>query len=228
MSATEKVLIVEDDASILNGLELNLQLEGYHVVTARDGTEGIERYRASAPDLVILDVMMPRKNGFEVLTEIRRLDAQVPVLLLTAKDTQPDKLSGLMGGADDYITKPFALPELLARINAALRRRRLERQPEPIRFGDVEVDLERSQASRGGEPMELTAREFALLAYLVQNKERVLSRTQILERVWGHGYDGTERTVDNFVLRLRQKVERDPAAPEHLVTVRGLGYRFVP
>lgn len=227
-----KVLIVEDDESILSGLLLNLELEGYEVAAARTGREGIELHRQHTPDLVLLDVMLPEADGYQVLAEIRKIDQRVPVLILTAKDAQSELVAGLEHGADDYITKPFALPELLARINAALRRARVPSGPHGrenvIAFGDILIDTDSKRVTKAGTQVELTAREYELLVYLAERKERVVTRNQILQNVWGDGYDGTERTVDNFVVRLRQKLEDRPDAPRHIQTVRGFGYRFVP
>jgi DNA-binding response OmpR family regulator len=229
--AKAKVLIVEDDESILNGLELNLGLEGYEVVIARDGPSGIEQHQKHRPDLVLLDVMLPEKDGFEVLTAIRAIDARVPVLILTAKDHQQDKIAGLGLGADDYVTKPFSLPELLARIGAALRRARLPSGPgkqSALAFGDIMIDTTNRRVTKRGEQIDLTFREYELLMYLARGKDRVVTRNQILQSVWGDDYEGTERTVDNFILRLRQKIEDEPDSPRHIQTVRGFGYRFVP
>jgi DNA-binding response OmpR family regulator len=225
----ERVLIVEDDESILQGLRLNLELEGYAVTTARDGRAGVEEHRRHRPALILLDVMLPQLDGFAVLAEIRKIDTHVPVLILTAKDAQGDKVAGLGSGADDYITKPFALPELLARIKAALRRSRLPSGPGArIAFGDIVIDTETCRVSKGGTELELTAREYELLLFFAKRKDRVVSRDQIIEGVWGDDYEGTERTVDNFISRLRTKIEDEPDTPRHLLTVRGFGYRFVP
>jgi DNA-binding response OmpR family regulator len=224
----ERILLIEDDESILLGLEMNLKMEGYQVSLARDGEQAIEEFEETPPDLVILDLMLPAMNGFEVLRAFRRKNSEVPVLVLTARDSQQDKVEGLNLGADDYVTKPFALPELLARINAHLRRARKKNgDAGVIAFGDVRVELDSRRVTRSGAPVEMTAREFDLLVYLARSRERVLARSQILEAVWGDSYEGTERTVDNFVVRLRDKIEGDPSKPVHLQTVRGIGYRFV-
>lgn len=225
-----RVLVVEDDASILAGLELNLSMEGYQVVTAADGEAAVELLERPELDLdlALLDVMLPRKNGLEVLEVMRRLRPDLPVIILSARDTQGDKVEGLDLGADDYVTKPFGLPELLARINATLRRfRRVSgAQAHVIAFGDVTIDTQARTVLRGGVPVELTTRELDLLVYFARSRGRVLTREQILRNVWGDDYEGTDRTVDNFVARLRTKIERDPEHPEHLETVRGVGYRF--
>lgn len=225
-----RVLVVEDDASILAGLELNLSMEGYQVLTAADGEAAVELLKRPELDLdlALLDVMLPRQNGLEVLEVARRLRPDLPVIILSARDTQGDKVEGLDLGADDYVTKPFGLPELLARINATLRRFRRVSGPQAhvIGFGDVSIDTQARTVTRSAVPVELTTRELDLLVYFARSRGRVLTREQILRNVWGDDYEGTDRTVDNFVARLRTKIERDPENPEHLETVRGVGYRF--
>lgn len=225
---TARILIVEDDPSILAGLELNLSMEGYQINAARDGEEAIDVAQRLDFDLVLLDLMLPKKNGLEVLEALRKHQPELPVIILSARDTQVDKVAGLDLGADDYVTKPFGLPELLARINAALRRHRRTHGPQShvIGFGDVEIDTQSRTVTRQGTTLDLTARELDLLVYFARSRGRVLSREQILRNVWGDDYDGTDRTVDNFVARLRTKIERDPESPEYLETVRGVGYRF--
>jgi DNA-binding response OmpR family regulator len=224
----ERILLVEDDESILRGLELNLKMEGYSFEAVSDGETAVNRIKDGMPDLIILDIMLPRMNGHEVLRAIRRIDPEVPVLLLSARDAPSDKVEGLNLGADDYVTKPFALSELLARINAALRRQRRKLGPTSgeLSFGDVTIDLKDRRVTKAGVPLEMTAREFDLLVFLARTRDRVLTRSQILRAVWGDDYDGTERTVDNFMVRLRDKIEADPSRPEHVQTVRGVGYRF--
>jgi two-component system, OmpR family, alkaline phosphatase synthesis response regulator PhoP len=226
--ASERVLLIEDDASIVAGLQLNLSLEGYEVLTAGDGETGYELAVRERPDLVVLDIMLPGMHGLEVLRRLRELDADIPVLVLTARGDEGDKVLGLQLGADDYISKPFNLPELRARINAALRRHRLRAAGQPVReFGDVRVDLDRHQATRAGKPVPMTAREFALLAYFLRTPERALTRDILLSEVWRTDYL-TQRTIDNFVGRLRAKFEPDPDRPRYFLTVRGVGYRFEP
>ncbi len=226
---SERILVVEDDESILAGLRLNLEMDGFIVECARDGVQAMERFRRSPPDLVLLDVMLPGMNGFEVLEEIRHENPDVAVLMLSARGAQEDKVRGLGLGADDYVAKPFSLVELLARINAQLRRKRLIHAPdaEPIMIGDVALDRASRRASRLGEPIEMTTREFDLLMFLAERPDRVVTRAQILDQVWGGDYEGTERTIDNFIGRLRQKIESSPDRPEIIQTVRGVGYRFV-
>ncbi len=227
----ESVLIVEDDASLANGLGHNLRFEGYHVRVAMDGATGLRMALQHHPDLIVLDVMMPGMNGFEVLERLRDQGVESQVIILSARDLEHDKISGLRLGADDYVTKPFSLQELLARVEAALRRPRLQRQAqaeEVLRFAQVELRPARREARRDGEVLKMTATEFDLLEFLVRRPERAYTRDQLLERVWGEDYDGTARTVDNFVRKLRSKIEPDPAQPSHLITVHGVGYKFVP
>ena len=224
-----RILIVEDDAAIREGLQLNLSLEGHACTVAEDGEKAIEVLARAPFDLVLLDVMLPGRNGFEVLRAIRAERSELPVLFLTARVDEADKILGLELGADDYIVKPFGLGELRARIRAALRRAGLQQQPmASVRaFGDVDVDREAHRVRRAQEDVAMTAREFALLVFFLDNPERVLSRETLLRRVWGLEH-ATLRTVDNFVMRLRQKLEPDAEAPRFLVTVRGVGYRFAP
>jgi two-component system alkaline phosphatase synthesis response regulator PhoP len=226
--ASERILLIEDDPSIVAGLELNLALEGYEVVIAADGENGYRLAVEKEPDLIVLDIMLPGVNGLEVLRRLRQFDADVPVLLLTARSEEADKVLGLTLGADDYISKPFNLGELRARINASLRRQRLRASGQSVlEFGDVRVDLDRHQANRAGKDVAMTAREFALLAYFLRNPERALTRDTLLSEVWQTDYL-SQRTIDNFIGRLRAKFEPDPDRPRYFLTVRGVGYRFEP
>jgi DNA-binding response OmpR family regulator len=226
--AHERVLLIEDDPSIVAGLELNLALEGYEVVSAADGESGLKVARERPPDVVLLDIMLPGMNGLEVLRRLRKTDADVPVLILTARGEEADKVLGLQLGADDYISKPFSLGELRARLNASLRRKRLRAaEPSAGGFADVEVDFERHQVRRAGKDVAMTAREFSLLAYFLRHPQRVLKRQVLLNAVWNTDYL-SHRTIDNFVGRLRAKLEPDPDRPRHFLTVRGVGYRFEP
>jgi DNA-binding response OmpR family regulator len=224
----KRILIVEDDESISLGLRMNLEAEGYDVAVAVDGEEGLARALAGGTDLVILDVMLPKVNGFEVLRRVRAKDAAVPIIMLSARGAEMDKVMGLELGAEDYITKPFGLAELLARVKAVLRRDGLSRKrvEAVVQAGQLTIDSGTRQVSRNGAPIELTATEFDVLWCLVEAQGRVLSREEILTRVWGAGHHGTLRTIDNFLLQLRSKLEEDSAEPEHLLTVRGVGYRF--
>jgi DNA-binding response OmpR family regulator len=228
----EKILVIEDDPSILRGLQLNLGMEGYLVRSASDGETGLAMARSERPDLVVVDVMLPRLGGLEVVREIRKDDPDLPVLILSAKGQESDKVAGLQLGADDYIVKPFGLKELLARIDAVLRRRRSRGETGPNRAvkraGDVEIDMDSRKARAQGRELELTSREFDLLAWFVNHPDRVFSREQLMEAVWGSRYFGTARTVDNFVARLRAHIGDDAEQPRHLETVRGFGYRFNP
>ncbi len=233
MSPTsERILVIEDDPSILRGLQLNLTMEGYAVRSASDGETGLQLARAERFDLLVVDVMLPRLGGLELIRELRRDDADLPVLILSAKGQETDKVAGLQLGADDYMVKPFSLKELLARIGALLRRRRVKGETGEVRSvkkaGPVEIDLVARRATAHGRALELTTREFDLLLYLVSHPDRVFSREQLMEAVWGSRYFGTARTVDNFVARLRAHIDDDADAPRHLETVRGVGYRFNP
>ena len=230
----EKILVIEDDPSILRGLQINLGMEGYAVRSAMDGETGLQLALTEHPDLVVVDVMLPRIGGLEVVREIRKAKPDLPLLILSAKGQEGDKVAGLRLGADDYLTKPFGLKELLARIDALLRRRRGrgegegERERAVRRAGTVEVDLQARRATVAGRELDLTSREFDLLAFLLTHADRVYTREQLMEAVWGARYFGTARTVDNFVARLRAHLGDDPENPRHIETVRGVGYRFNP
>lgn len=220
-----RILVVEDDLSILTGVSMNLRYEGYEVLQAQDGERGLEMAVTDAPDLIVLDVMMPRVNGYEVLRELRSRGVRTPVLVLSAKGMERDKVLGLDLGADDYVVKPFGVAELMARVKAVLRRR-WGNDGEVIRFGDVAVNLGTRAVTRSQTPVDLTAQEFKLLAHLVSNPGRTFSREELLSGAWGFDYEGTPRTVDTFVRQLRQKLEPDPEEPRFILTARGLGYRF--
>ncbi len=227
---SERILVIEDDPSILRGLQLNLGMEGYTVRSAMDGETGLQLARTEKPDLLLVDIMLPRMDGLAVVREVRRDDPDLPVLILSAKGQESDKVAGLQLGADDYLVKPFGLKELLARIDALLRRRRSRGETGPSksvrRAGALEVDLESRRATVDGRTIELTSREFDLLAFFMNHPDRVHSREQLMEAVWGSRYFGTARTVDNFVARLRAHIGDDAENPRFLETVRGVGYRF--
>ncbi|MSP24899.1 MAG: response regulator transcription factor [Myxococcales bacterium] len=218
-----RILVVEDDPSIQLGLRMVLEREGYEVCVAEDGEAGLERIQRDPWDLVILDVMLPKLNGYEVLGRVRKLGLDVKVLVLSARTSDSDKVMGLDLGADDYVSKPFSVPELLARVRAALRR---HEGAATVTFGTVVVDAARREVTRDGVLVQLTATEFSVLWLLINAHGRVLTREQIFEGVWGAAHHGTHRTIDNFVAQLRNKIEDDPIEPRHLVTVRGVGYRF--
>ena len=223
-----KVLVVEDDLSILTGVSMSLRFEGYEVLQAQDGRSGLQKTIDENPDLLVLDLMMPQMNGYEVLEELRKRGNQTPVVVLSAKGLERDRIAGLNLGADDYVAKPFSLDELLARIRAVLRRRYPITIEALFRFSDSVIDLRAKTVSRAGVPVELTAQEFKLLAHFVSHIGRTFTRDELLAGAWGYGYEGTARTVDNFISQLRQKFEIDADDPKHFKTVRGLGYRFDP
>jgi len=219
-----RILIVEDDPSILRGIELNLQLEGYQTTTATDGPAALEALGRGGVDLMVLDIMLPHLSGYQVCERARAAGHVLPIVLLSAKSMEIDIVMGLDLGADDYVTKPFRVAELLARIKAQLRR---HAPSSTVLFGDVEVDRVRQLVRRKGEPVELSAREYQLLELLLERAGRAVTRETILAKVWGGDYFGTDRTVDNFITRLRQKLDT-PGDPQFLTTVRGVGYRFEP
>ena len=231
----DRILVVEDDLTLLETLEYNLAGEGYEVITAADGLTAVEVAREGQPDLIVLDLMLPRLDGFEVCRILRR-ETNVPILMLTARADEVDRVVGLEVGADDYLTKPFSMRELLARVKALLRRVRLIREEmaaeqgvsgtEQLAFGDLAIDLDRHEVLVRGQVLDLKPKEFDLLLFLARHSGMALSRDLILERVWGWDYDGGSRTVDVHVRWLREKIEKDPANPERIVTVRGVGYRF--
>ena len=223
----ERVLVVEDDPTLRMSLRAALRSAGYQVEVAADGEAGLDQALSSPPDLVLLDVMLPKMNGFEVCARIRERNVELPILMVTAKGEEEDKVRGLGLGADDYVVKPFGVAELLARVGAALRLRRVnEARVSRLRIGEAEVDFEAHTLTRDGELLEATAHEMKLLRYLLDRDGLLLSRQQILDAVWGADYYGTVRTVDNFIGRLRAKLERNPREPRHILTVRGAGYRF--
>ena len=228
----QKVLVVEDEENLVEALRYNLEREGYDVLTAMDGEKGLELAKGSNPDIIILDIMLPRLDGLEVCRILRR-ENNTPILMLTAKGEEVDRIVGLELGADDYVTKPFSMRELLARVRAMLRRSRMASEAssssaasESYTAGDLEVDLSSHTARIAGVALDLKPREFDLLALLVANKGRAISRDQILERLWGYDYIGDTRTVDVHVRWLREKIETDPGSPKRIITIRGVGYRF--
>jgi DNA-binding response OmpR family regulator len=223
----QRILLVEDDRSIVIGLRMNLEREGYDVELAEDGDTALARVREGDFDLVLLDVMLPKRNGYEVLDALRKEHNHTPVLMLSARSAEMDKVMGLDLGADDYIPKPFSVAELLARVRVALRRGRARSETSPNwRMGEIEIDPERHQIRRAGREVELTAKEFEVLQLLKQARGRVLSRQAIFDQVWGDSHHGTLRTIDNFISQLRSKLEDDPTNSKYLLTVRGVGYRL--
>ncbi|MGP8245689.1 MAG: response regulator transcription factor [Bryobacteraceae bacterium] len=221
-----RILVVEDEPGIALGLEDDLKMEGYEVEVLGDGAEAARRARQTAFDLILLDVMLPGKDGFEVCRELRRAGLRTPILMLTAKTQEAEKVLGFELGADDYVTKPFGTRELRARIKALLRRASAEPAVETYRFGEVEVDFERGELRRNGQALELTPIEFKLLALFVRARGRVMSRDRLLAGAWGPDTYASDRIVDNHIANLRRKIEPDPANPIYLRNLRGLGYRF--
>ncbi len=220
-----RILVVEDEPAIALGLRNDLTLEGYLVEVAEDGETASRRARETAFDLVLLDVMLPRRDGFTVARELRRAGVKTPIIMLTARAQETEKVLGLELGADDYVTKPFSPLELCARIKAVLRRT-AGKTSESCRFGSVEVDFARCVARRAGRPVDLTPLEFKVLAALIEAHGRMLSRDQLIAQAWGHGVSVTDRVVDNHILNLRRKLEDAPGEPRYLLSIRGLGYRF--
>ncbi|HEY7801292.1 MAG TPA: response regulator transcription factor [Dehalococcoidia bacterium] len=227
MTATKTVLVVEDDPTLAKTLSYNLRKNGFHVLIAGDGVAGLQAARAEHPDLVVLDLMLPKMDGLEVCRRLRT-ESQVPVLILTAKGDESDRVAGLELGADDYLTKPFGMRELMARVRALLRRtaRGTASHGNRIVAGSMEIDVPGRAVLRDGVTIALKPREFDLLAFLAQNAGLVFTREQLLERVWRYDFFGGSRTVDVHMHWLREKLESDPARPAHLVTVRGVGYKF--
>ncbi len=222
-----RILVVEDEANIALGLQDDLTLEGYEVAVARDGEEAVRAARAEAFDLIVLDLMLPRKDGLTVCRELRRGGLKTPIIMLTARTQEAEKVLGLELGADDYVTKPFSPIELRARIKAVLRRTvDAAAVPQVYRFGDAELDFGRCEFRRAGRTIEITAIEVKLLAAFVRSRGLVLTRDRLLDAGWGAGTHVTDRVVDNHIVALRRKIEADPAEPRYLTSVRGIGYRF--
>ena len=226
----KKILIVEDEKAIVDILTFNLEKEGYAVSAAYDGEEGIEKVKAENPDLILLDLMLPKMDGYEVCKYLRR-SISTPIIMLTAREEEVDKILGLELGADDYITKPFSMRELMARVKANIRRQALDLNTtagsdDVMKFGDLEIDLNRMQAKKAGKAVELSPREFDLRKFLAEQPGKVFSRETLMEKVWNYQFFGDVRTVDVTVRRLREKIENDPSEPEYIVTRRGSGYMF--
>jgi DNA-binding response OmpR family regulator len=223
-----RVLVIEDEAAILQGLRDNLEFEGYEVFTALDGIAGLEQIRKHDPHLIVLDLMLPRLSGYELCRKLRAEGVNTPILMLTARGEESDRVLGLDLGADDYVTKPFSVRELMARVRALLRRTAIgSGLPNELEFDDVRVDFARYEATRAGRKVELTRKEFGLLRLLAAKEGAVVTRDELLEKVWGYDAMPTTRTVDNHLAALRAKLERDAAEPQHLITVHGVGYKFV-
>jgi len=226
---TEKILIIEDEEDLVKGLKLNLLDEGYEVDYALNGKEGLEKALNEKPDLILLDIMLPGMNGLEICKELRQKKMDIPILMLTAKGEEIDKVIGLEIGADDYISKPFSIRELLARVKAHLRRenRGGEVVPSVVQLETVKIDFGHYKVIRGGDETDLTSLEVDVLRYLIEQDGKVVTRDMLLDKIWGYEKFPTTRTIDNHILKLRKKIEIDPNHPRHILTVYGGGYRFV-
>lgn len=231
MATNRKVLIVEDDISVTTGLSIYLKKAGYQVVTTFDGTSGVDAAKKEIPDFIILDIMLPKMSGFEVCKAIRKFNLRVPIVILTSKVEEADKVFGLGLGADDYITKPFSFRELEARMRAIARRAEsdailVSKKPQ-LEHRDILLDLNTREVKIKKRMVTLTPKEFDLMKYFLQNPEHVFSRDQLLDAVWGYTFEGYDRTIDTHINRLRNKIEKDPGAPEYIVSVYGVGYKLV-
>ncbi|MEW6127810.1 MAG: response regulator transcription factor [Acidobacteriota bacterium] len=225
---TQKILIIEDEPSMILGLQDNLEYEGYEVISAVDGEAGVSRALKDKPNLILLDVMLPKKSGLDVCRELRSLGMDTPILMLTARGQEIDKILGLEIGADDYVTKPFSINELLARVRAHLRRAaKLVSDLETYRFGDIELNFKKYLASKKGEPLELSPREFELMKYFIRHRGETITRDELLDKIWGYENYPITRTVDNHIARLRHKIETVPNEPEYILTVHRVGYKFI-
>jgi len=225
----EKILIIEDEEDLVKGLKLNLADEGYKVDWASNGEEGLRKAMEETPDLIILDIMLPKKDGLDVCRELRQKNIFIPIIMLTAKGEEVDKVVGLEIGADDYMTKPFSIRELLARIKAHLRRERREGKtvPEVYLFGDVEIDFTHFKVKRKDKELDLTSLEVEILKYFIAHQGEVITREALLDKIWGYDKYPTTRTIDNHILKLRKKIETDPSHPEYILSIYGEGYRFM-
>jgi len=225
----KKILIIEDEPDLVKGLKLNLSDEGFDVDWAVNGTEGLRKAIEEAPDLIILDIMLPEMDGLEVCRRLRQKSINIPVIMLTAKGGEIDKVVGLEIGADDYMTKPFSIRELLARIKARLRHseRELKQVPELYSFNDIEIDFARFKIRRKGKELDLTSLETDILKYFIVHRGEVVARNDLLDKIWGYEKYPTTRTIDNHILKLRKKIEEDPSHPRYIISVYGGGYRFI-
>ena len=226
----KRILIIEDDLAILRGLKDNLEYESYEVLTATDGEQGYSLMREKKPDLVILDLMLPRMSGYELCRKVRKEGNTTPILMLTARGEEVDRVLGLDLGADDYVTKPFSVPELLARIRAIMRRVQQDKTgdlPDDLHFGEISVDFKCFEARKGGKILNMSRKEFGVLRVLAARAGEVVTRDELLDAVWGYDQYPTTRTVDNHIALLRTKLEDDPSNPRHLITVHGVGYKLI-
>lgn len=226
--AGEKILVVDDEEHIVQLITFNLEKNGYKVISANNGVDGLKMAKNELPQLVLLDLMLPELDGYDVCREIRRDNSisNMPVIMITAKSEELDKILGLELGADDYITKPFSVRELVARVKAVLRRTKIEYNDKIYKFSDISIDFQKHEVIRDGKKIELTLKEFELLEVLIKNKGRVMTRDFLLDKIWGYEYVGETRTVDVHIRHLRQKIEQDDKNPKYIETIRGIGYRF--
>jgi len=223
------ILIIEDDISILRGLKDNLSFEGYQVITATDGRVGLTQALERQVDLLLLDIMLPGMNGYEICRRLKKEKPDLPIIMITARGSEMDTIAGLDIGADDYISKPFSIPELLARVRAVLRRSSTEDvEINTYAFGDVSMDFKKYETKIRHKEVELSSKEYAIMKYFIEHEHEVVHRDDLLEKVWGFDITPTTRTVDNYILDLRKKLEPDPSKPRHILTIRGAGYKFVP
>ncbi len=223
----KRILVIDDEPEMLTGLEDNLSYEGYAVLTARDGPDGLAKAQRELPDLIILDIMMPSMSGWDVCRELRKKGVHVRIIMLTARGQEVDTVVGLELGADDYVTKPFSVRELLARVRAVLRRPGRRSDVESFSFGSVRIDFKRCIAVKGNRRIPLTKKELEIMKYFIEHKGEALARDRMLDEIWGYERFPTTRTVDNHILKLRQKLEDDPENPRFIRTVHGIGYKFV-
>jgi DNA-binding response OmpR family regulator len=224
----KRILIIEDDPAIVKGLQDSLEEEHYTTLTAMDGAAGLQMAIEEKPDLILLDLMLPTMNGQEICTKLREQKITVPILMLTSKKEETDKIVGLELGADDYITKPFSIRELHARIKAHLRRGEIMyKEVSTFSFGDIEIDFKKQKATKNGQPIQFSTKEYEILNFFIQHNDEVVSRDMLLDEVWGYDVFPTTRTVDNYILNLRKKIENNPSEPKHLLTVHKSGYRFM-
>jgi DNA-binding response OmpR family regulator len=225
----KRILLIEDDPAIQKGLKISLEEEHYDVITTSDGMDGYQMALKKYFDLIILDLMLPGKNGQEICRELRSSGNKTPIIMLTSRQEESDKVLGLELGADDYVTKPFSVRELLARIKALLRRTVPEEKKDQdgVSFGSVEIHFKKQEATKNSHPIKLSVKEFKILRFFIDHEQEVISRDQLLDQVWGYDIFPTTRTVDTFILNLRKKIEDDPAHPKHLITIHGAGYKFV-
>lgn len=224
----KNILVIEDDTSILRGLKDNLEYEGYTVFTETDGEKGLQQALGKNPELILLDIMLPGLNGYEICKKVKKVKPDLPIIMITARGSEMDKVSGLDIGADDYLTKPFSIPELLARIRAIFRRfDKAAEMPDQIEFANIKINFIKFQAFVGNHEIKLSCKEFAILKYFIEHEGEAIHRHDLLNAVWGYEAMPTTRTVDNFILDLRKKLEENPSEPKHIISVRGVGYKFV-